>query len=760
MKNSFFLLATLNLSLGGLAFLLGLLILRENSRQRLNRVVTLMLFFGGIGSILAAITFLQRKTSPSSSVQHFAYLWEFFFPALFLFACIFPEEKRFLRRIDALRRRTWIPGFEMLVYAPHVFHFVVMLALAFLTPKLALPKLDLPPLVSSMAALFGLFTGLFLAIHQGLFSIVNLGFGIAAVVMLFNSYRHTSAPRLRGQLRVIAIGLTAGLLLYSWAALIPTLFNFQIPGWQRSALTAGALTLGSGAIAYAIVRHKFLDAKLIARRAILYGVTSAALVSFYLAVVGQLNKAVTALTGLDTRVVEPVFLIVALIVFQPAISRLEEVLDRALLRDQTDHRNVLRNLTRELQTTIELDPLLTRSIRTIADALLLRHAHVVALPPGGVIVQTGAGNTPTPDENARLPEILHALPPEETIRVGDLSELMPESSVTLLRERFGAYLVMPLRSRGETFGALLLGEKLTGTEYTGEDVSLLSTLAAQMSVSLQNALLVRERVQVVRLEEEMNLARQIQRSFLMSQFPQLARYDVHGLNIPSKAVGGDFYDFVPCGDGVFLLAIADVAGKGMPAALLTSMLQASLRTQASSKASVAEILRNINALVYRGTAVHQFATFFLARIDESNGHMTFSNAGHNYPMVVRRTGEQILLERGGLVLGIMESASYEEGEVELKPGDLLVLYTDGISEAANAEEELYGEERLSDTVHALPRELTARAMSERILASLREFLGETEPRDDMTLMVVRVLEHEPADRDDRDAARLETAASL
>src|SRR5262245_61836606 len=106
MKNSFFLLATLNLSLGGLAFLLGLLILRENSRQRLNRVVSLMLFFGGIGSILAAITFLQRKTSPSSSVQHFAYLWEFFFPALFLFACIFPEEKRFLRRIDRSEEHT------------------------------------------------------------------------------------------------------------------------------------------------------------------------------------------------------------------------------------------------------------------------------------------------------------------------------------------------------------------------------------------------------------------------------------------------------------------------------------------------------------------------------------------------------------------------------------------------------------------------------------------------------------------------------
>src|SRR6185436_4095501 len=165
---------------------------------------------------------------------------------------------RFLRRIDALRRRGWLPGFEMLVYAPHVFHFVVMLALTFLVPKLAVPKLG-PAGFAPLIGLIGLFTSLFLAIHQALFSVVNLGFGVAAVWMLFRSYVHARAPRLRQQLRVIAIGLSAGLLLYSWAALIPTLFNFQIPGWQRSALTAGALTLGSGAIAYAIVRHKFLD---------------------------------------------------------------------------------------------------------------------------------------------------------------------------------------------------------------------------------------------------------------------------------------------------------------------------------------------------------------------------------------------------------------------------------------------------------------------------------------------------------------------
>jgi len=202
---------------------------------------------------------------------------------------------------------------------------------------------------------------------------------------------------------------------------------------------------------------------------------------------------------------------------------------------------------------------------------------------------------------------------------------------------------------------------------------------------------------------------------------------------------------VPTGDGGYLLAIADVSGKGMPAALLSAMLQASLRTQASSVASLGAILRNINSLLYRSTATHQFATFFLARIDGEALRLRFSNAGHNWPVVMRPGGERVFLERGGTILGIMEHADYEEDQVALRPGDRLVFYTDGISEAMNADGELFGEQRLCEVMDAIPRDLPAREVAERMLAALREFLGEMEPQDDMTLLVVRVLEPAPAE---------------
>lgn len=248
----------------------------------------------------------------------------------------------------------------------------------------------------------------------------------------------------------------------------------------------------------------------------------------------------------------------------------------------------------------------------------------------------------------------------------------------------------------------------------------------------------------VKSEEELHLARRIQRSFLLSQFPTMPRLEVHAVNVSSKEVSGDFYDVVQAGERAFLLAIADVAGKGVPAALLSSMLQASLRTQAGAQPSVAAILKNINTLVYRSTAVNQFATFFLARVEEDTLRLTFSNAGHNFPLVFRKNGVRKTLERGGTVVGILESAEFEEEALELVPGDRVILYTDGINEAANEQSELYGEERLCTLVAGLPAELTAREITECILEGVRKFLDGVEPGDDMTVMVLRVLEVDPA----------------
>lgn len=737
--NSSQLLATVNLVLGGLVFLLGFVILRENPRQRLNRVVSLMLFFGGLGAVLAALTLLVPGKEAGAGLQsNVAYLWELFFPTAFLLASIFPEERAFARPFT-LPGGMRSPSFVLLVYTPHAFHFMLVLVVSLLPPEHG--GRAAAGIARSFADLFSVVGRLFLSVHQSLFSLVDLFFGAAAVALLLGSWRRTQVPRVRQQLGAIAVGLVSCLVLYAFATTIPTLLGRPLERGMQAALTTAALTLGSGAIAYAMVRFKFLDTKLIARRGILYALASAVLIGFYLTVIERVNLAVAGAFKIDARIVEPVFLIIALTLFQPAIAKLEESLDGMFLRDPTDYRNVLRALGRELQTTIDLEDLLNRSVKTLTETLLLRSAYFVAITADGPVVRTGAGENLSPESLDEVAAILPRLPTQApSFRLADPVGGLRRVDRELLVRKLGIELLVPLRWRNENLGLVLLGEKITGTEFTSEDVTLLNNLGSQMGVSLQNALLLRDRLRVARIEEELNLAHQIQQTFLKSDFPALPRCQVHAVNLPSRQVGGDYYDVVPAPDGSFLVAIADVAGKGVPAALLSSMLQAALRTQARSVESPAEILRNINALVYRGTAVHQFATFFLARVSADGRRMTYANGGHNWPAVLRHNGEREWLKTGGTILGIMEDFAMEEDSLELSAGDLLVFYTDGISEAMNVDGELYGEEQLMDYVASLPPSLNPEAIAASILREIERHLGRLEAQDDRTLVVLRVQE--------------------
>ena len=739
MTNSSHLLATVNLVLGGLVFLLGFVILRENPRQRLNRVVSMMLFFGGFGAVLAALSLLvPGKTDTAGLQSNVAYVWEMFFPTAFLLASIFPEERAFARPFT-LPGGMRSPSFVLLVYSPHAFHFLLVVATSLLPGEHA--EHTTTGFASSLADLVGVIGRLFLSVHQSLFSLVDLFFGAGAVALLLGSLRRTRVPRVRQQLGAITVGLVSCLVLYAFATPIPTLLGRPLERGMQAALTTAALTLGSGAIAYAMVRHKFLDTKLIARRGILYALASAVLIGFYLTVIERVNQAVARAFHIDAHIVEPVFLIIALTLFQPAVAKLEESLDKMFLRDPNDYRNILRALGRELQTTIDLDDLLNRSIRTLTEALLLRSAYFVAITADGPVVRTGAGEPMSPESLDGVAALISRLSTQEaSYRLSDPVDGLKRVDRELLVRKLGVELMVPLRWRNENLGIVLLGEKLTGTEFTSEDVALLNSLGGQMGVSLQNALLLRDRLRVARMEEELSLAHQIQQTFLKTDFPSLPRCEVHAVNLPSRQVGGDYYDVVQAPDGSFLVAIADVAGKGVPAALLSSMLQAALRTQARSVESPATILRNINALVYRGTAVHQFATFFLARVSADGNRMTYSNAGHNWPALLRKNGERQWLQCGGTILGIMEDVAMEEASLDLYAGDLLVFYTDGISEATNVDGELYGEERLVDFVAGLPPALNPESIAVSILKEIERHLGRLEAQDDRTLVVLRVQE--------------------
>jgi serine phosphatase RsbU (regulator of sigma subunit) len=296
---------------------------------------------------------------------------------------------------------------------------------------------------------------------------------------------------------------------------------------------------------------------------------------------------------------------------------------------------------------------------------------------------------------------------------------------------------------GSFTAALLLNATLIpGLLGTPRSVLLFSSYALLFTVlflGLALAATFYRRVEDrARADQELRLARRIQASFLPTEFPELPGYDVHAVNVASREVSGDFYDVVPAGDGQLLLAIADVSGKGVPAALLTSMLQASLRTQAVGAASVAGILENINRLLLQQHAIGRFATFFLARLDAASGRLAYCNAGHNPPILRRAAGTLETLEAGGTVIGILPDQRWDEGAIELLAGDRLVFYTDGITEAAGPGGGMFGDDRLRDLVASLPPGLSSREVAERLVAEVDRFTGGSEPDDDRTLLLLRV----------------------
>ncbi|MEM9666767.1 MAG: GAF domain-containing SpoIIE family protein phosphatase, partial [Bacteroidota bacterium] len=322
-----------------------------------------------------------------------------------------------------------------------------------------------------------------------------------------------------------------------------------------------------------------------------------------------------------------------------------------------------------------------------------------------------------------------------------LDDLKPGDALHVLREH-GLALALPIHHQSETCGVLCLGSKMTGQPYQPSDIDLLTALANLAFVSIQNSYLVEEQIEKERLEEEMRLARQIQQKLLPDTLPTMPGTEVATLALPSREVGGDYLDLVKLDDERLLLAIADVTGKGVPASLLMANLQACLQIVVPMELKLERAVAEINRVICRNTDYDKFITFFCGIYHQSSGQFDYVNAGHNPPMLMRADGTLELLETGGLLLGVMAGMPYERGQVTLHPGDVLALFTDGVTEAMSPDEEEYGEDRLE---HLLRRHRAASAevLMDALRADIKIFTADPETlSDDLTTIVFKLVDPE------------------
>lgn len=311
-----------------------------------------------------------------------------------------------------------------------------------------------------------------------------------------------------------------------------------------------------------------------------------------------------------------------------------------------------------------------------------------------------------------------------------------ESDAEILRfAELGVELIVPMQYKNETRGLILLGKRADGKSYSRSDVEYIYSVGSLGMISFENSRLFNEYLEKQKIEKDLELARNIQRNLLPKKIPEPKNFDIAAINIPARQVGGDYYDLIRLKNGKLLVVIADVSGKGMQAALLMSNIQAIIKTLSKFEYSLDEATNLLNDLIAENTSNGSFITMFWGVLDDETGEFTYTNAGHNPPLLVR-DDKIIKLNEGGMILGVLPTMiSYESKTVQLKEGDKVVLFTDGITEAMNEKNEEYGDERLEKLVVENKSDSAEKLFNE-ILSDVTRHVSGAEQSDDITLLVI------------------------
>jgi phosphoserine phosphatase RsbU/P len=309
-------------------------------------------------------------------------------------------------------------------------------------------------------------------------------------------------------------------------------------------------------------------------------------------------------------------------------------------------------------------------------------------------------------------------------------------SSTMTLQGIRSVLAVPLGVGDKVFGIIYADSPIAEAKFTEDHLKVLTTLASVAAIRVENARLLEEQLDRERLEHELQLASEIQQRFQPTAPPHVAGYELQGISFPCYEIGGDYYDFIERSDGRMIIALGDVSGKGTAAALLMSSLHAAVHAQASSHSSLSETISAVNNYLAENIPSNRFVTLFYAELDPQTGSLSFINAGHNPPLIVHAAGTVENLSSGGLPLGIMPHSPYREGRTQLQPGDVMVIYSDGVSEAVNPQGEEFGTARLHSVV-SLNIERSASGIRDRIESALTKFAQGMPAADDITLVIVK-----------------------
>ncbi len=562
-----------------------------------------------------------------------------------------------------------------------------------------------------------------------------------------------SRRRLQSILAGAGIALTPLFLILLWA-IFTGRNGSAIPEFvvvpALLAMCVFPVTLG-----YVIVVHRAFGVGVVLRQGLQYALARRGVrILQALLVLAILLTAVTlaAQPGMNRpKILQVVGVGTILVIFlQRGAELLARWVDRRFFREAYNAEQVLASLSDDVRTMVETRPLLEAVATRIGEALHVDRIILLLRDSGQFQPAYAMGcddglSQPLP-ETARTAELLRKQRLPLRVYLDDTNSWIYREGLTTEETAWlyatGAELLLPLAVKDKLLGFASLGRKRSEEPYSGTDIRLLQSVAVQTGLALENSQLAAAITEAVaqreRLNREVEIAGEVQERLFPQNLPDIPGLDYWGYCRPARGVGGDSYDFLQLENGTFALSIGDVSGKGIPAALLMASLQSALRAQAMSlPPDLGVMMSTMNRLIYDSSPSNRYATLFYGQYDPSTRLLTYVNGGHNPPMVLR--GDAIhRLEEGGPVVGLFRPAKFQQGTFPIEPGDVLVGFTDGVSEAMNPDDEEWSEESLGSFLQTIPG-ATARQMIPRIMDAADAFASGAPQHDDMTLIVVRFL---------------------
>ncbi len=730
---------------GGFLVFLAVTVLRDNFANRLNRLTGAMLFFGGLGPLFVSLSdvILQSQMTTAqfqeTTLYHLYPVWTFFFPFMLIFSWTFPVD-----RFSTFKNRR----IQYVVFLPSLVHLMLLLFYDSAVDMLSVFELDpertgfitliLKP-VAKVTGWLQLFLGILRTYQETIFSLVYVGYVLVAGYFFESNKSVVSNPRLYKQTANLMWGLRLSLGIWVLVTVGELFWDDSLSDTTARWILLVGLSLGAGFFAYSAIRYQFLDLKLVFRQSFVYTLTSAVLVGIFVVVVIRSEQLLTPLFGEQARIVSYGFIVIVLLLFQPINAWLDNVIRALFMRTRTDHRNALERFSRQVISVF--DPQRLRQIieDTMKTTLLVEKVTFVMFDDElGEYAMLPNEQIPKRRVIAREDLMLRGVNLlDRPTFYQSLEDYRTDSRLAQFLEEREAQLIVPMKDAKHLLGFLALSKKVAGYKYSSEDLNLLGVLSNQMVSALTNARLYVDSLERMRLQEEVTMARQIQLDLLPSKPPKLDLMDICAYSVPSRTVGGDFYDFIHLPDNRLGMVIADASGKGMPAALMIAQIQAMIRSEVNAGTPISTMLRNVNEQMVHSSSSEKYVTLFYGELDCNRNVFRYANAGHNYPVLVRHDGSTVLLKTGGPIIGALPGMQYEFEEVQLQPHDVLFLFTDGVSEAMDENEHEYTEERIHQLV-CDHRELDPEKILDAIVQDVQRHDPSNPPRDDTTIIAIKV----------------------